>query len=51
MSRTPPANHMLIGQLSEQIQNLREKIEKQNEEIELLKNEILNLTQGKIYEV
>lgn len=46
---------MIIGQMSQQyqdqIQSLCEKIEKQSEEIELLKREILNLTQGKIYDI
>lgn len=55
MTRTPPSNHKMIGELSQQyqdrIQYLNQKIEEQKEEIALLQNQIEILVNGKEYDV
>lgn len=55
MTRTPPSNHKMIGELSQQYQDrieyLKRKIEDQQEEITLLQNQIEILVNGKEYDV
>lgn len=55
MTRTPPSNHQMIGELSQQYQDrieyLKRKIEDQQEEIALLQNQIEILVNGKEYDV
>ena len=55
MTRIPPSNHQMIGELSQQYQDrieyLKRKIEDQQEEITILQNQINILTSGKIYDV
>lgn len=55
MTRTPPSNHQMIGELSQQYQErihyLNCKIEEQQKEITLLQNQIEILVNGKEYDV